>query len=176
MIKRVVASLLLYGASISAQNPSAASSAGDPWKSLQFLVGTWEAKTQGGSAGAASSGTYTFQLELRSHVLARHSINSGCKGPADFDCEHGDLLYVYEEPVGRALKAIYFDNEGHVINYEVTTPAPNTAILLSPASQPGPQFRLVYELKGRVMLGKFQMRMPGQSDFKSYLEWSGERK
>lgn len=25
------------------------------------------------------------------------------------------------------------------------------------------------------MSGKFQMRMSGQSDWKSYLEWSGER-
>ncbi len=74
------------------------------------------------------------------------------------------------------MKAIYFDNEGHVINYEVTTPAPNTAVLLSPASQPGPQFRLVYEFKERIMHGKFEMRMPGQPDFKSYLDWSGRKK
>jgi hypothetical protein len=45
----------------------------DPWKSTQFLIGTWEAHTQGGSAAAAGAGTYTFQPELRNHVLARHS-------------------------------------------------------------------------------------------------------
>jgi hypothetical protein len=28
-------------------------------------------------------------------------------------------------------------------------------------------------LKDGVMSGKFQMRMPGQADFKSYLEWTG---
>jgi hypothetical protein len=27
--------------------------------------------------------------------------------------------------------------------------------------------------KGAVMSGKFQMRMPGQAELKSYLEWSG---
>jgi hypothetical protein len=26
------------------------------------------------------------------------------------------------------------------------------------------------------MSGKFQLRMPGQAEFKSYLEWSGARK
>lgn len=150
--------------------------AGDAWESLQFLVGTWEAKTQGGSAGAASSGTYTFQLELRNHVLARHTANEGCKGPADFDCEHGDLLYVYQDSAAQAPKAIYFDNEGHVIFYDVSNPRPNTAVFISAASKLGPQFRLIYELKERVMQGKFQMRMPGQSDFKSYLEWAGEKK
>lgn len=148
----------------------------DPWSTLRFLLGTWEARTQGGSAGAAVAGTYTFQLEFRNHVLARHSSSAGCKGPADFDCEHGDLLYVYQESAGKPLKAIYFDNEGHVIHYEVTTPAPNTAVLVSAASPIGPQFRLTYELKGSVMAGKFQIRMPGQSGFQSYLEWSGGRK
>ncbi len=176
MIKQLVAGFLFYGSVLCAQSAPATAPAGDPWRSLQFLMGTWEAKTLGGSAGAASSGSYTFQLELRGHVLARHSANAGCKGPADFDCEHGDLLYVYPEPAGGSLKAIYFDNEGHVINYDVTTSAPNTAVFATPASQPGPQFRLVYELKERIMHGKFQMRMPGQNEFKSYLEWSGEKK
>jgi hypothetical protein len=148
----------------------------DPWSTLRFLLGTWEAKTQSGSAGAAASGTYTFQVELRNHILARHSSSAGCKGPSDFDCEHGDLLYVYPESAGQPLKAIYFDNEGHVIHYDVTTPAPGTAVLVSAASPNGPQFRLIYELKGPVMLGKFQMRMPGQSEFRSYLEWSGREK
>jgi hypothetical protein len=148
----------------------------DPWKPLRFLLGTWEAKTQGGSAGASASGTYTFRLELKDHVLARSSASAGCKGPADFNCEHGDLLYLYQDAVGQPLKAIYFDNEGHVIHYDVTTPAPNTAILVSAAPPNGPQYRLIYELKGSVMLGKFQLRMPGQSEFRSYLEWSGSRK
>jgi hypothetical protein len=159
-----------------AQGTAAPQPPGDPWQSLRFLFGTWEAKTQGGSAGASATGSYTFQLELRGHVLARHSASEGCKGPDDFNCEHGDLLYVYQEDAGQPLKAIYFDNEGHVIHYDVSTPAPNTAVLVSAASQAGPQYRLIYELKGSVMLGKFELRMPGQSEFRSYLEWSGGRR
>jgi len=153
-----------------------AESAIDPWKSLQFLIGTLEAHTQGGSAGAAGVGTYTFQPELRNHILARHSSGGKCKGPADFDCEHADLLYVYREAPGQSYKAIYFDNEGHVIHYDVSVPTPATAILLSEPSGPGPQFRLVYELKGATMYGRFQVRAPGQTEFQSYLEWSGEKK
>jgi len=34
----------------------------------------------------------------------------------------------------------------------------------------------MYELKDAVMQGKFQMRMPGQKDWKSYLEWTGSKK
>lgn len=166
-----VLALLMFSMPLLAQ--SSASSKTDPLQSLTFLEGSWEAKTEAGSAGAKASGTYTFKRELGNHLLARISNSSGCTGPESFDCEHRDLLYIFED--GAALKAIYFDNEGHVIHYDVSIPTPSIAIFLSESSRPGPQFRLVYELKGEVMTGKFQMRAPGQSEWKSYLEWSGAR-
>ncbi len=160
-----------------AQSDRAFSAPTDPWKALAFLEGTWNAHTQGGSARAQGSGTYTFEAALKHHVLVRRSGNPvACKGPADFDCEHSDLLYVYQEGANQPLKAIYFDNEGHVIHYEVSTPNSTTAMFVSEASPSGPQFRLVYELKDAVMSGKFQMRMPGQAEWKSYLEWNGAKK
>ena len=172
MPRQALILLAVYSLTVSAQpSPSP-----DPWKPLRFLLGTWEATTQGGTAAAASSGTYTFQVELRDHVLARHTAGGDCKGPADFNCEHGDLLYIYPDSAGKIWKAIYFDNEGHVIHYDVTVPDASTAVFLSPPSEPGPQYRLTYELRDRRMLGKFQIRLPGQSDFRSYLEWSGQKK
>ncbi len=148
----------------------------DPWAALKFLEGAWEAKTSGaGSAGAASAGSYSFRKELGGHILARHSSSDSCKGPADFDCDHGDLLYIYQDMPGQPLKAIYFDNEGHTIHYNVTTPVPGSVVLLSEAG-PGPQFRLSYELKGGVMSGKFQVHLPGVEVWTSYLEWSGAKK
>jgi hypothetical protein len=175
MVTRFAIGLLLVTGLLSGQE-KADGTAANIWKPVQFLIGSWEAKTEGVSGGATGSGTYTFQLELRGHILARHSTTTGCKGPADFDCEHGDLMYLYQDSPGGPLRAIYFDNEGHVIHYDVTTPSADTAVFLSPAAQPGPQFRLVYELKDRTMHGRFQMRMPGQDEFKSYLEWSGAKK
>lgn len=174
IIKKFVGVVILGAASLYAQ--STPSPAPDSWGPLQFLVGTWGGTTQGGSAGAAGSGSYSFQPELRNHILARHSSSTGCKGPADFDCDHADLLYVYRDVSGQPYKAIYFDNEGHVIHYDVSTPTPTTAVFLSDSSQAGPQFRLSYELKGATMYGKFQVRPPGQTEFKTYLEWSGDKK
>jgi hypothetical protein len=142
------------------------------WKGLLFLQGTSEAKATGAQS-VSSTGTYTFRSELGDHILARHSTSdAGYKGPASFDCDHGDLLYVYQDAPGQSFRAIYFDNEGHVIHYNVSIPDATTAIFLSDRAQPGPRFRLMYELKGAVMSGKFQMRMPGQTEWKSYLEWS----
>ena len=149
----------------------------DPLKPLAFLEGTWQAKTQSGSASADVAGTYSFERELKGHVLARRTQSvAGCKGPSAFDCEHSDLLYIYPGPDHKSLKAIYLDNEGHVIHYDVSTTDSTTAQFLSDSSTPGPQFRLVYELKSGVMSGKFQVRPPGQPDWKSYLEWSGEKR
>ena len=157
------------------QNDRALSAPADPWRALAFLEGTWDARAQAGSARAQGTGTYAFKPELKHHVLVRRSNSTACKGPADFDCQHSDVLYVYQEAQDQPLKAIYFDNEGHVIHYAVSTPDSSTAIFISDVAPSGPQFRLVYELKDSVMRGKFQMRMPGQADWKSYLEWSGAK-
>jgi hypothetical protein len=169
----------LFVIAVLALRPAAAQSAPaappDPLRSLAFLEGTWDARAQG-EQGASASGSYTFLRELGGHLLARHSTSdAGCKGPASFDCTHRDLLLVYQEAAGQPLKAIYFDNEGHVIHYQVTAPDPTTAQFVSDPAQPGPQFRLLYRLEGAVMSGAFQMRMPGQADWKPYLEWSGRR-
>lgn len=173
---KISALLLPLTLALPAAAQNALPPANDPWKSVAFLEGTWEAKTAGDS-GVTAIGTYTFRLELGNHILARHSTSgAGCKGPAAFDCDHGDLLYLFQDAPGQPLKAIYFDNEGHVIHYDVTTPDAAVAVFLSDGTQPGPQFRLMYERKGASMSGKFQMRMPGQGEWKSYLEWSGAQR
>ena len=146
----------------------------DPLAALNFLVGTWSATTSGGSANATQSGSYTFARELKDHVLVRHGTAADCTGPANYDCSHGDILYVYTDD-GSSLKAIYFDNEGHVIRYDVTTPAEGTAVFLSPADSGKPQFRLTYTLNGALMAGTFAVRPPGQTEWRPYLTWSGAK-
>ncbi len=142
---------------------------------MRFLLGSWEAKTTGGVAQAQASAGYAFRLELRDHVMARHSRSGACSAPDDFNCLHSDLLYIYPAAAGQAFEAIYLDNEGHVIHYAVSVPKPGTAVFLTDPAQPGPQFRLSYTFLDGVMSGQFEMKMPGQTDFSSYLEWSGKR-
>ena len=175
-MKHVVICACFVALALSAQDKPPETAGGDPWNSISFLQGTWEAKTQGGSAGADAGGSYTFQPELNNHILARHSRVGDCAGPATYDCEHHDLLYIFQESPGALLKAVYFDNEGHVIHYDVSTPNATTAVFTSESAPSGLQFRLIYELRNAIMSGKFQMRMPEQADWKSYLEWSGRKK
>jgi hypothetical protein len=173
---------LLAACALSAQTPApvpapaAAAAKPDPWAALRFLVGSWEAKTVGGVAQAQASSTYAFRLELRDHVMERHASTGFCSGPDEFDCRHSDMLFIYPGANGQGFQAIYFDNEGHVIRYDVSTPKTGAAVFLSDAAQSGPQFRLTYELVDDVMTGKFELKGPGQADFMSYLEWSGKRK
>jgi hypothetical protein len=173
---KIIARFLPLILAVCVSGQSAPSTGTNPWGALAFLEGTWEAKATG-AAGVTSMGTYAFKPELGNHILARHTISlSVCKGPATFDCEHNDVLYIFRDAPTQPLKAIYFDNEGHVIHYDVSTPSATSAVFLSDSSQPGPEFRLFYELKGEVMSGKFQMRTPGQAEWKSYLEWSGSKR
>jgi hypothetical protein len=175
-MRSLVTAAALFALNLVQSDLALSATAEDPWKALSFLEGTWDARTQSGSAGAQVSGTYTFKAELKHRVLARHSEPADCKGPKAFDCKHSDLLYVYQDAEGQSLKAIYFDNEGHVIHYAVSTPEATTALFVSEASPSGPQFQLIYQLRDAVMSGKFQMRTPGQADWKTYLEWSGAKK
>ena len=164
----------MYGHSTRCKTPQNATSA-DAFASLSFLEGTWDANVQN-NAAIKLAGRYTFDRELNGHILARHATNDpGCKAPASFDCSHSDLLYIFQDPPGSALKADYFDSEGHVIHYEVTTPTPASAVFLSTPG-PGPQFRLSYALTKQVMTGRFQVHVPGEADWRTYLEWSGSRK
>jgi hypothetical protein len=99
-VKGFIAAAFLLGLTL-AQYHQALSAPTDQWKALSFLEGTWDAHTQGGSAKAQSSGTYTFKPELKHHVLVRSSsASAACRGPKGFDCEHSDVLYVYQEVQG----------------------------------------------------------------------------
>ena len=170
MTSKWIATIFL-AASLQAQTPLSPAKSFDE---LHFLEGNWEAKTPASASGPAVTGTYSFKKEMGGHVLARHSSADECKGPAGFDCDHHDLLYLYQDAPGQPLKAIYFDNEGHTIHYDVFAPSQSKVILLSSPANPGPRFRLTYDLQHNNMSGKFQMQMPGQTEWTSYLEWSGQ--
>jgi hypothetical protein len=158
----------------------------NPLAPLDFLLGTWTAKSEAAasSAGAASLGTYTFRRDLNGHALVRTSSTDTCKGPQAFDCDHHDQLTIFPDPNGQAIHgsslfALYLDNEGHVIYYTISTPDPYTAIFDSQGPKAAPKFRLTYHLEGTglkaVMSGRFQMAQPGSDDYHSYLEWSGTK-
>ena len=89
---------------------------------------------------------------------------------------HNDLMVVYVEE--KVPRAIYFDNEGHVINYEVGfNESTGAVILTSPASAAGLHFRLTYTPveDGKVKI-KFEIApADNPNTFSTYIEATAVR-
>jgi hypothetical protein len=139
-----------------------------PWAKLNFLVGEWQGIGTG-APGEGVGGT-SFAFELNMNVLVRKNwATYPPKAGETKGLSHEDLMIVYPAPGGAGLKAIYFDNESHVIEYAVSVPAQGDgAVFESDPAKAGPRFKLVYSLPGDGNLNVvFSMAMPG-GDFKEY--------
>jgi hypothetical protein len=96
---------------------------------------------------------------------------------------HEDLMIVYRDitnPAGHQLRAIYFDSEGHIINYSVEARRSETGDsvqFLSDVSPSSPSFRLTYTQVSTDTLSLiFEIAPPGTPDaFSTYIEASVQR-
>jgi hypothetical protein len=135
---------------------------GSKW---QALIGEWK----GENASGGSSGACGFHLDLADHIMVRtnHAVLAATGG--DAAKAHEDLMIIYPEAVEDKGKAVYFDNEGHVIEYDAEWSADgNTLTFLSKPSA-GPQFRLIYKKEDATSFSViFAMAAPGQGSFKVY--------
>jgi len=140
------------------------------WEAWQFLLGEWEGK--GGGAPGQGTGGFTFALDLQKRILVRRNHSdypATSKQPA---FSHEDLMVIYQE-ADKPASAIYFDNEGHVIHYNVEfSPDQNSLVFLSEASPSAPQFRLTYnKAPGNSLAIKFEIAPPGApGKFSTYLQ------
>ncbi len=145
------------------------------WESLQFLMGDWAGG--GGGAPGQGEGGFSFAPDLQGRILVR---KNQAKYPATADrpaFTHDDLMVVYQE-APPAMRAVYFDNEGHVIHYTVEVSKDgNSAVFLSEPSTSGPRFRLTYAKTGADTVSiKFEIAMPGKPDFAPYIDATARRK
>lgn len=145
------------------------------WEKWQPLVGEWVG--EGNGQPGQGSGTFSFDLQLDGNILVRKSHTEFPASGNRPAAVHDDLLVVYRNQEGLPAKAIYFDNEKHVIQYEVTYPD-NKIVLTSEPNPAAPRFRLVYELLGSDLVNiRFEMAMPNApGEFKLYLEGKSKKK
>jgi hypothetical protein len=159
------AALALVAALLAAE-PSRAGP--DPLQALSFLEGTWSAEPD--ATGAA--GRFSLARELDGRVLVRRNrLEMPARGdrPAGV---HEDLLVVW--PEGGALRADYWDNEGHVIHYAVEPTSDGVRLV---SIGPGPRFRLTYVQvdKGLVEV-RFEIAPPDKPEaFAPYLSGRARR-
>ncbi len=145
---------------------------GDEWKPLAWLIGDWTGS--GSGAPGQGAGSFSFQADLQGKILIRKSF---AEYPATADkaaYRHDDLMVIFRE--GQSLRAMYFDNEGHVIRYTiaVSTDAAK-AIFTSDSTAGAPGFRLTYQKTSETTLaGKFEIAPP-EKPFSTYLEWTARK-
>lgn len=147
------------------------------WNAWQFLVGDWTA--EGGGQPGQGTGTFSFNFDLQGKILVR---KNRAQYPATKDRPayiHEDLMVIYREAEGKIARAIYFDNEGHVIQYTAEFSQDQKSVtFLSDRAPPAPRFRLSYAKSGNGALTiKFEIAPPDKPEaFATYLEGSARRK
>jgi hypothetical protein len=111
---------------------------------FKFLIGEWVG-SGGGSISGKGEGASIFKYDLDSNLIVRENY---AQYPAQNDnpaYAHKDLMIIYYQP--SKPKAVYFDNEKHVINYNIEF-SDNKVIFTSEEVKGIPQFRLTYEKEG----------------------------
>lgn len=166
-----VPALCLFAASVLlAQAPGPVLDAFAP---LRFLIGEWQGEDGKGAPGKPTKGEFSLREELGGKILVRRNF---AEYPAQGDrpaFRHDDLLTLFTE--GGQLKALYVDNEGHVIHYSVAK-APEGEGVVFTSDGPGPRFRMTNLRKGADLISiRFEIAPPGK-DFATYIEAQARRK
>jgi hypothetical protein len=147
---RLEAARLLYPAAMQAHGA---------WDDLKFLIGDW----------TAENGEFSLRPDLDGRILVRRN-RSTAKG-----ARHEDLMVIYPAAANAPLRAIFWDNEDHVIQYKVTADG-KSAVFVSEGDGSGPRYRLTYTSTGPAAISiQFEVAPPGK-DFQVYLQAPARRR
>ncbi len=133
------------------------------WERLQFLIGSWISPVSG-QPGEGISGASTFSHALDGKIIIRNSRAEFAPAPGEEKgLVHDDLLIIYQQPGEGGLRAVYFDNEGHIIHYKLSFPEKQPGVIFeSEASENSPQARLVYDTEpDGTLFTEFSVALPG---------------
>jgi hypothetical protein len=147
------------------------------WAALEYLLGDWVG--EGGGQPGQGTGEFSFHRDLQSRILVRKSYAAYPPTKDRPAFRHDDLMVVYRESESAPPRAIYFDNEGHVIHYSISASADKKTIeFVSEVLPSSPRFRLTYVRTGQDTLAlKFEIAPPGKPDsFSTYIESKAKRK
>lgn len=137
-----------------------------------WLIGEWtgEGSGQPGQGG----GTFVFSYDLDQKVIVRKSHSEYPGSVSKPALIHDDLMVIYSDFNGSPTKAIYFDNEGHIINYTITY-SEKTIVFTSDRIPNVTVFRLTYALlENGTVNTKFEMSQDGEQ-FSTYIEGKSKK-
>ncbi len=168
--------LLLFAISTFSQPAFSQATPKNAWADWDFLIGYWPAVQGGGVPGQASSGSFSVLADLDGKFLVQKSHSEYPAASGRPAVVHDNLMIIYAE--AGATKAIYFDNEGHVIHYDASLSADKKKVIfLSEKTSGAPQFRLTYEDAGPGTLKiTFEIAPPDKpGQFSKYVEGTVHR-
>lgn len=143
------------------------------WEQLNYLIGNW--KGEGSGTPGEGEGYFSFKYDLNNKIIIR---NSQTEYPATKDkplTVHEDLMIVYFDYSKNLNRAIYFDNEEHIINYSITFPNEKDIVFTSDKIQNFPVFRLVHsKIENDLLNVKFEISQDGEN-YTTYIEGKSRR-
>ena len=129
------------------------------WDKWNWLIGEWVG--EGSGQIGQGSGAFSWKSDLDNKILIRKNHSEYPATENRPQIIHDDLMIVYLDIAGSRSKAIYFDNEGHIINYAVTY-SEKIIVLTSEKTNNLPIFRLTYSLLDNGTINvKFEMSQDG---------------
>jgi hypothetical protein len=144
----------------------------DIWKQWGALIGDW--KGEGSGKPGQGGGTFSFKPDLDNKILVRKSHSEYPATGNNPEIIHDDLMIIYPDNNSSPVNAIYFDNEGHVINYTISY-TDNAIILTSEKIQGMPTFRLSYIFLDKETVNvKFELSQDSEK-FMTYIEGKSKR-
>ena len=142
----------------------------------QAVLGEWVGV--GSGQPGSGEGTFAFRLELDDRIIVRKNHNDIAATPSQPATAHDDLMVIYPTERTAEWRALYADNEGHVIYYRVRWSADGKKLTFQSDINTGqPRYRLTYTVASadEVVIG-FEIAPPGRPDaFTSYLTGKARR-
>jgi len=143
------------------------------WNRWSWLIGDWVG--EGSGTPGQGSGWFSFHLDLKGKILLRKSHSEYPATKDQPEIVHDDMMVVYPDDSNHNDKAIYFDNEGHVINYSITD-SEKAIVFISSKAQNPPMFRLTYmPIDNETVDVRFEISQDG-AKFVTYVEGKCRKK
>jgi hypothetical protein len=137
------------------------------WDKWNWLIGNWQGESSG--IPGEGNGTFSFAFDLEKKIIVRRSHSEYPGENIKTRLIHDDLMIVYLNNSGSPARAVYFDNEGHTINYAITY-TDKSIVLTSEIIPETPVFRLVYtSIDNETVYTRFEMSRDGII-FTTYVE------
>ena len=155
-------------------NPSSfAQQRTNSWDKFAYLLGSW--KGEGSGTPGQEEGTFSFKMDLDKNILVRKSRSEYPATENKSAAIHNDLMIIYRDATGTPGKAIYFDNEKHIINYAITFPSIKEITFTSDKIPNIPTFRLTYRIIDDVTVDTiFEISKDGEHFF-AYIQGKSKK-